>query len=326
MKKLITFVTVMLTALASSAALSWTEDFDPQKLIIREDSKPKDNVAPRRAADDNKMLEKGKTWWYNIKKHRGVEQTEDEDYAITVGNEVDLDGEKWHELNITKYSYLQGSEWIYCTDTVFVAYMRENEGKLYTRYDLFRTDQSSINTNVRDSWRWYTREFIENPEGTILVMDFSCQSGDSFLHGSDWMNIKFIVEGCGQVTNCNHNYKSLKLRRDYLDFNEYYIKGIGNSDNFNHFFDPYCSGPCAIEMYGNPRLRYVTDISGEVIYEGIGGRKLWEDFAGVEDVATEANTAEVKWYNLQGIQVAKPEVPGIYIRRQGNDSRKVAIR
>lgn len=51
--------------------------------------------------------------------------------------------------------------------------------------------------------------------------------------------------------------------------------------------------------------------------------KVSEDGAGVENVAADAN-APVEYFNLQGMRVAEP-ANGIFIRRQGNKTTKVAL-
>lgn len=45
---------------------------------------------------------------------------------------------------------------------------------------------------------------------------------------------------------------------------------------------------------------------------------------GVSDVTT-SSAQSVEYYNLQGIRIAKPSHGGVYIRRQGNDVRKVTL-
>ncbi len=46
--------------------------------------------------------------------------------------------------------------------------------------------------------------------------------------------------------------------------------------------------------------------------------------AGINNVAVKNTNAPVEYFNLQGVRVANPE-SGLYIRRQGNDVRKVAL-
>lgn len=44
------------------------------------------------------------------------------------------------------------------------------------------------------------------------------------------------------------------------------------------------------------------------------------------DGITDAQEAPVMWFNLQGVNVAKPSAPGIYIRVQGNKSTKILVK
>lgn len=52
-----------------------------------------------------------------------------------------------------------------------------------------------------------------------------------------------------------------------------------------------------------------------------------EPEAGIEGVAADFDAAApAEWYTLQGIRVAEPAAPGIYVRRQGSTTAKVIVR
>lgn len=51
--------------------------------------------------------------------------------------------------------------------------------------------------------------------------------------------------------------------------------------------------------------------------------------SGVDNVADDAAAGEETatiWYNLQGVRVAAPDAPGVYIKVSGDRSEKVVVR
>ena len=61
-----------------------------------------------------------------------------------------------------------------------------------------------------------------------------------------------------------------------------------------------------------------------MIYEALGGLKLWQEPMSVLDItATDVATAE-EWYTLDGRRIETP-AGGIYIRRCGTTVTKVAL-
>jgi hypothetical protein len=70
----------------------------------------------------------------------------------------------------------------------------------------------------------------------------------------------------------------------------------------------------------------VTDADKNIIYEGLGGERLWESYEdSVADISVDASGV-CQWYNLQGVAVEPPTSAGIYIRHQNGKSEKVVIK
>ncbi len=44
---------------------------------------------------------------------------------------------------------------------------------------------------------------------------------------------------------------------------------------------------------------------------------------GIDDITSDTDDTDATYYNLQGIRIAQPSAPGIYIRQQGNRAVKV---
>lgn len=52
----------------------------------------------------------------------------------------------------------------------------------------------------------------------------------------------------------------------------------------------------------------------------------YTDMAGIGSIDNDNDNAPVEFYDLRGIRIAEPTAPGLYIRRQGSDARKVIIK
>ena len=112
-----------------------------------------------------------------------------------------------------------------------------------------------------------------------------------------------------------------------FDFGPFYETDfVGSSDIF--FAPQWTFGGRNFDSFDlSPCLRYVTDADNNILYEHIGGLKLWElTESGVEDAWVESESADVQWYTLDGLKITEPTSAGIYIRRQGSKTQKVVVR
>ncbi|MDE7468401.1 MAG: hypothetical protein K2M61_08620 [Muribaculaceae bacterium] len=112
-----------------------------------------------------------------------------------------------------------------------------------------------------------------------------------------------------------------------FDFGPFYETDfVGSSDIF--FAPQWTFGGRNFDSFDlSPGLRYVTDADNNILYEHIGGLKLWElTESGVEDAWVESESADVQWYTLDGLKIAEPTSAGIYIRRQGSKTQKMVVR
>jgi hypothetical protein len=48
--------------------------------------------------------------------------------------------------------------------------------------------------------------------------------------------------------------------------------------------------------------------------------------AGVDNITVDNSNAPVEYYNLNGVRVANPTAPGLYVRRQGTSATKHLLR
>lgn len=268
------------------------------------------------------MFKQGRTWWYTA--DRGVFGYKEE-FAVTIKGTTIINDKAWNEVWLVmnkNYSRVDGSFVSASDEPVLICYMREENGIVYTK-----SAETIKNVPVYGICDWTSPYFDSTcDEGEMIVYDFNADVDETFTTGlvnSD-EKITFKTTSIEEITNSGHKYELHKaeliegLADDGLD----YIAGIGEI-KFKMFFDPYGMACSCITRAECPFLRYVTDGENEIIYEGIGGLKLWEA-TGVADVVAGSN-APVRWHNLQGIEVESPTTPGVYIRSQGNECRKIAV-
>ncbi|MDE7386586.1 MAG: hypothetical protein K2N28_05565, partial [Muribaculaceae bacterium] len=94
------------------------------------------------------------------------------------------------------------------------------------------------------------------------------------------------------------------------------------------FFAPQGSNQSTNTLYEtNAKLRYVTDADNNILYEKLGGIKLWElTESGVADAVVEGESSDARWFTLDGRAIVAPNAAGIYIRQTEKGTNKVVIR
>lgn len=281
------------------------------------------HLAAKRSISENHkpMLVEGRTWWYT-QRHRlyGKDGLIAEN-GISVGEEVEIDGLKWHKIDVVSTGISRNSEWTYNTEPRTIAYMREDGDKIYTAYfDDCRWDIEAVGN--------FSHEFYYGEQfPTQLTYEYK-NIGESYLMGNEEMigdeqypYEKIMIKEIVQIENSGFDYNLYKC-------DEFYGRGLCFIDGLGSilggfFFDPLCGGCTSMDSYDFPELRYVTEADGSVIYEGIGGYKLWEA-TGIGNIAVEDNDC-YRWYNLQGMEIDEPTAPGIYIRSNSKGNEKIAI-
>lgn len=262
------------------------------------------------------MLVEGRTWWYT-QKHRLYNSPMRRFIAengISVGEEVEIDGVKWHKINVISSGISRSEVWEYNKTPRLVAYMREEDNKLYTIYtDDCLQDIEAVNN--------YTGPYAyDRPQLTYAYLN----TGESYVLGEEEFGYGSItITDISQINNSGFDYTLYTCKIEHDGENFSFIEGLGCIDIF-FFFDPFSYYIAAEDKYDPPLLRYITDPDGTIIYEGIGGYKLWEA-TGVGNVIAEDDDS-CRWYNLQGMEIDEPTSPGIYIRSSRKGNEKVAIR
>ena len=100
-----------------------------------------------------------------------------------------------------------------------------------------------------------------------------------------------------------------------FDFNGYWIGGTATGRYTLHFL---CRRAYNSTNTGQSLVNFVvTHFDGSTLtietYDGKGGATFTTDNSGIDAVAADAPTAP-DTYNLNGIKIAAPSVPGVYVR------------
>lgn len=89
-----------------------------------------------------------------------------------------------------------------------------------------------------------------------------------------------------------------------------YAEGVGITKSFNLsmlFYMPWETAVAGGYDYQNPTLRYVADgPDNTIIYEGIGGKKLWEEELSVDNITVDSDMYEIEWYTIKVFALTVP--------------------
>lgn len=289
------------------------------------------------------MVIEGRTWWYKAKRGYGFEPACEAEFALSIGKEVEIDGVAWHEVNVTlsgKREFEPGEdrviwhEWEYDNSSRCVSYMREENGNVYVY------NNPEILKNYEFVYCYWENgsALMQSTEPCLLYR--SGNVGDTFVQVWDGDEMISTITGVSTVESCGSSFKTYNYSNRMMDYlgNDRaegikYIEGIGMLSYPSEYV--HCGQllilplnlPYAGYLY-LPELRYVTDAQGEIIFDCRGGLKLWEKYdeyvQGIAGVVVDA-TEDVRWYDLRGVGIDRPSVPGIYIRVVGGKACKVTV-
>ncbi|MGM9859509.1 MAG: hypothetical protein ACI31C_02005 [Muribaculaceae bacterium] len=277
--------------------------------------------------EDAQIVIEGRTWWYTSD-YCGYGTTDE--YGLRVGEEVEIDGVKWHKVQKildASYKYRSDVPITFNDDVVDLCYMREEGKNVYTMVpdDMFYW--------ALDFYLYRAYEIIGDVNEPIQVYSFGevndqwVMGGDHDFQGSRRKHL--TISDITEIESCGNSYSLYTAKctnDDCLDVT--YIKGIGYS---NWWSDLFCM-PCddfdlSMPYHVPPMLRYVTEgVDNEIIYEGLGGIKIWDDFLNVSDIAVDGQDSTPRYYNLQGMEVSTPDTPGIYLKKVGGTTTKIVIK
>ena len=281
------------------------------------------------------FVEEGKTWWYVGRLNNTTTEISPERssfFGYAIGSEEEVDGKMWHRLYgkylryITETKELVEHKYTETDPEVFQGYIREEDGKVYTR-------GCGMPGFVFRFGAYFTM-MMEEP----MIYDFS-RSGTSYQFGHPDFDIHFTRIDDKIIEQNNRSMHSYTYHTDsehiiesgYNPSDYEMVEGVGIIDNNNagHFYHlfhipfgvPFTS---SARYYGRPVLTYVTDADNNILFTNLGGPKPWELMDGVEGVTVEsAADGPAQWFDLNGREIAEPTAKGIYLLRRGTSVTKV---
>ncbi|MDE6267096.1 MAG: hypothetical protein K2M07_07095 [Muribaculaceae bacterium] len=318
-KTLITFLFLSITLLASASSISEHSGF----------------------------IKEGRCYWYRYQHTWGPTDLE---FGIRISDKVQFDDKEWNRIDLIKrISRIHGSDYEVIrieedNSIIPVAYIREEDGNIYTSC---KNIESQWEEKFSDEWLKILYGLIPSP------VDFSGETPNygygsmgsevTFNHWSTWYS-GLTVTKTEEYENSGNVYKMYTVElgdssegdnREIIVIESigafgpytagsdiYFPEDVGTGELF---YDPV--RPFAPTRNYNPWLCYVTEgEDNKVIFEKAGGFRLWEynGSDGVEAIG-EDETYDIRWFNIQGMEISRPASPGIYVRKTGSKVEKIRL-
>lgn len=345
MKKVILVILLIVVSLIQTHASNYTFTFDYSKInvtnlgegqnassLITYEGLDLTNQISEMRHEGPSMVVEGRTWWYTA--HTGAHGSDHSQYelGVQIGASEEIDGVTWNRLNIVKSAEQRHEripdkinewnvyDWTVSDSVRCFGHIREEDNRVFVLYD-YHNDNICYAPIFNSIYEYCDRPEIE----PLKIYDFN--DADSIVTFGRYVS-KFERTEADSIVNSGFTYRVFNFvdKSDRFLIPEFKaIPEIGVIVHGDICGDMFCA-PFAPTVCDTPiTLRYVTDPDGNVMYEGIGGLRAWDDneFLSVSDILE--SEAPARWYNLQGIEVEAPTSPGVYIKLQGGRTAKVAL-
>ena len=286
-------------------------------------------------AFESKMVVEGRTWWYDANWYGPIE------YGIRIGSKALIDGIEWNKVYVCLHHkdvsdskpYDTTYEWInYNEDEGLVAYIREENDKIFAKIADYHFSKELKPCALMDN-----SPLFWNSGSSALIYDFS--NNETFTLGSEEIDspeLNFSIIDNDIVESCGYSYKRFKCSADESNYllsnNVYFTQGIGvtgewSDDNKNTYYSLFYAPfyMAATNGMNLVSLKYVTDKEDNIIYQGTGGTKLWEQYqdVAVQNIINDNQNDKIEYFNLQGIKIDTPAPGSIVIMLKNNRYIKV---
>lgn len=308
------------------------------------------NNAQRRSVDlasAPRMVIKNRTWWYHLDRCDGTVPgmcgTWNSEFGIQIGDEVEIDGIMWHEMNVVKRgdgNYYHGmiveDEYPIC-----ISYIREEGDNVYALLDKTRLSAYPQLMQIMQHSRW--APYISDSPEEVTLYHFGNEN-DIYEMGAAAETAVCAIRSvtteefeCFDFDNVTHTVERVRVDKPgfmdgYTEFTV--VEGVGafsaDKEHISLFFAPFTDNTYESE-YEIPVLSYVTDgdyrhTSPTVVFEGAGGWAQWEYLVSSPDIEVSDRQPSARWYSIDGVEVTEPLTPGVYVKIAGNSASKVVVR
>lgn len=316
-------------------------NFEEGSIVGLVERNPKQKKLRSRSVEAPQFFKEGRTYWYEYKHAFGAVDVE---FGVRIGEKKIIDGKEWFTINLVNRldRDLRTQEVKeYSENAVYIANIREENGEIFRSFagtDFYSGTLPEIwRKHLYSNYNTETFELTDTPIFGFGPLGFSTKVDD--LHGAS----EAIVTDVEDIENSGRTYKkyTLTFEPNYIGekLNAVVIETIGafgpyrddwgypnSTGDGEMIYHPFRAALSGVDY--NPVLRYVTEgDDNTIIFEREGGFKLWEynhNQDGVDAVGSDADAAP-RWFNLQGLEIPAPEVPGIYIKKTGSKVEKIHI-
>ena len=261
-------------------------------------------LSPKReAAASPEIVREDRIWTYYQEFNGQMDPSDDIYVNVRFSGTTEIDGKTYHNC----YAWKDGTEFSE-SDAPVIAYMREEDGKVYAYYHYM--DDPSILQNVLDKYGIdmmpdcpVTFAWTDTPDRNYerLLFDFNLKEGDELWFNRDELDTDkgyMILEGINDIEFEGENVTEYKYRNGIWDYNVF--RGLGSPVGLLPF--PGAMPLCYCKTGYN--LVRVTDLEKDI---------LFATPLSVDDVAESAEVLESRYYDLQGRSLNGP-TDGVYVK------------
>lgn len=275
------------------------------------------------ASGENDLVREDRVWkyWSDV----NVNMTPSSDILLNqkFSGTTEIDGKTYYNCYVWKDSEEFSTE-----TALLIAYMREENGKVYARYipEIIQTPAEDLGIDVIPYTTFipsYDLDKYENMYGKdILLYDSSLTKGDVHYITSkdDDYPVFFTVKEVNEIENSGFTRRYWILSNGIGSYG--YLEGIGDLCGLLPL-----PGPLPPTYGIDPwRLVSVEDASGGILYAADDNPSTTH----ISELTNQATIVSQKYYTLDGIEVSSPS-KGLYIKTvvydDGNvNTRKVAMK
>jgi hypothetical protein len=299
-----------------------------------------DNGLPPIGYQYKPLVDEGKTWWYSLEYYSNEDRKyKSDEFGLRISGTQEFDGIEWKGVYVVNPDLTM--------DSLPYCFIREEDKRVYIHEV---SDKSVYDSGIVDKALSSSSHLAMPSEPQMLIYDYNLEVGDIDLLTNE-----------SESPSLNNNYQLIKL--DYIDNSGAYYKqalfmspytydenritesvGVTETDSYLCnmpwlFILPFRSMSSNVHD-SSVELRWVTDADSNILYESVGGYKLWEKdgvgavqetalkvFGGDGHIVIKGNYHNAEVYDITGRRFDNLAVPsGLYIIVVDGTSFKVAVR
>ena len=264
-------------------------------------------VAKAPASTENQIVREDRIWRYYSKYNCNMNPSQDIYLDVRLSGTTEIDGVEYYNCYVWKESDEFSED-----NAVLIAYMREENGKVYARY-IPDSDETAFDKGIdiipyAPMMDNFSHNFDTLCKMDVLLFDTNLNVGDKLVstEGNSDSDVFNVVEtsyyGCFGV-----NRKAWNLVKDDNVSKGYnFCEGVGDFTGLLPM-----PGAASISYGVYPwELVEMIDEKGNPLF---APSKMT---TGVENVGEEMEVVKEAFYDLNGVEISKPVSNGVYVKTQ----------